>query len=400
MLYRAIIVDDEPFIREGIRKIISWDELGIEIIGCASDGQKALELLEKEPADICITDIRMPHMDGLELMQKCKDDGKNMKYIVLSGYTDFDLVKRAAQIGIENYIVKPVDRLELSQTIVSVVDKLNNELAQQAVVQEGIDILRENLLYRWITGEITPEELEERKEYIGVDLSSEYVVGILKMAVKSEAETSVSELKNMKREALERMRNFAGKQKELICVPDFGGNLILLFRDVVKKRNAIDDVIAAMIRYGEYDQKFRCFIALGNIEANKQKIDKSYYAARHVLENYELSSEKKFIWYEEIGEYMELVPAECYDRLWQITDKFSISDKEEIFNLVDEVMSDIGKMTRVRLELMQAFGLIFVSKVLQNVKNYRPNTEQKIESLLMKTTDIYHIEHLEDVIKF
>ena len=167
-MLKVLLVDDEPFIREGIKKLISWDELGLEIIGCAADGAKALEMLDRESADICITDIRMPHMDGLELMQRCKDTGKNMKYIVLSGYTDFELVKRAAQIGIENYIVKPVDRMELSQTLVSVVDKLNSEQTQQAVLQEGIDILRENLLYRWITGEITPEELAERKEYFCV----------------------------------------------------------------------------------------------------------------------------------------------------------------------------------------------------------------------------------------
>ena len=125
MAYKVMIVEDDPLIRQGLGKMIFWEECGLELTCTASNGREALQRMEDSEVDICITDIKMPQMDGIAFMKNCKAMGKAVSFIVLSGFAEFELVKEAVQIGIENYLVKPIDKEELIQTLVTVVDKLD-----------------------------------------------------------------------------------------------------------------------------------------------------------------------------------------------------------------------------------------------------------------------------------
>ena len=115
-MYSVLLVDDEPSVLTGLRYVIDWDEYGVEIAGTASNGTQALELLRELPVDILITDIQMPQMGGLELLQQVRAQNMDLRCIILTGYDDFKYVKKAAQLGIENYLLKPVSPEELSET--------------------------------------------------------------------------------------------------------------------------------------------------------------------------------------------------------------------------------------------------------------------------------------------
>ena len=105
-MYRVMLVDDEPFILDGMKKLIDWDEMGLEIVAEAYDGIQALDILEKTRIDILLTDIKMPNLNGLELIKKIKHLYTNIKTIILSGYDDFEFVKERRLLGIENYLLK------------------------------------------------------------------------------------------------------------------------------------------------------------------------------------------------------------------------------------------------------------------------------------------------------
>lgn len=126
-MLKMIIADDESIAREGILNIVNWNELGIEIIAEASDGQEAYNLCMKYLPDILFTDIRMPVMDGLEVAEKLKENGIDVKVIIFSGIQDFGYAKSALNINAEGYILKPLDVLELTEVIQRVVKKINNE---------------------------------------------------------------------------------------------------------------------------------------------------------------------------------------------------------------------------------------------------------------------------------
>ena len=89
-MYKVIFVDDEPFALEGIRLMIEWEELGFEIVGMCENGEEALACTEACKPDLVVTDIRMPVIDGLELIERVQKAGSDPVFIILSGYNDFE----------------------------------------------------------------------------------------------------------------------------------------------------------------------------------------------------------------------------------------------------------------------------------------------------------------------
>lgn len=132
----VIIVDDEPLIRDGLVKLFSWKDYQMQVSAVFPNGALALEYLEKHAADIIITDIKMPVMNGIELMQECQRRNLPAKFIVLSGYSDFEYVKTAARLGIENYLLKPVDTQEMSQTLIQVKRKIEAQRQNKILLEE------------------------------------------------------------------------------------------------------------------------------------------------------------------------------------------------------------------------------------------------------------------------
>lgn len=119
-MIKTVIVDDEPNIREGLKLIINWEELGFEIIGEASNGRAALTLIKETMPDLIITDIKMPELTGLELIKECKKIGKEFSYIILSGHSEFEMAKKALHMGVSNYLLKPIDEIELEETLTEI----------------------------------------------------------------------------------------------------------------------------------------------------------------------------------------------------------------------------------------------------------------------------------------
>ena len=105
-MYRIIVVDDEPIILSGIRHLIDWEKEDAEIIGVARNGAEAFSLIESEHPDIVITDIRMPVMDGLALVEKCTAVYPDIVFIILTSLAEFSLAKEAVGYGVAEYLLK------------------------------------------------------------------------------------------------------------------------------------------------------------------------------------------------------------------------------------------------------------------------------------------------------
>ena len=104
---RILFVDDEAIVREGLKKCIDWEVNGFEVVGAAENGEKALAYLGQLSVNIVVTDIKMPVMDGLELIRNSRESGYDSKFLILSGYDDFQYAQRALRYGADDYITKP-----------------------------------------------------------------------------------------------------------------------------------------------------------------------------------------------------------------------------------------------------------------------------------------------------
>lgn len=127
-MVRCLVVEDEKILRRGLVLTTEWDKLGCEVIGEAENGIEALEKIEQLSPDLVITDIRMPLLDGLELIEKAKAL-HDCEFLIISGFNEFEYAKKAIRLGVTEYITKPIDDDELYDCLRHAVGKILNKQA-------------------------------------------------------------------------------------------------------------------------------------------------------------------------------------------------------------------------------------------------------------------------------
>lgn len=137
-MLRVLLVDDEPFIL-GMKELIDWEDEGFEIVGSAADGEEALLFLQNHDADLILADIKMPIMDGLELLRKLRISEKyrDIYFIILSGYADFQYAQEAIKYACNDYILKPVEKEKLVQALLQSQRIKNIELEKERETKTG-----------------------------------------------------------------------------------------------------------------------------------------------------------------------------------------------------------------------------------------------------------------------
>lgn len=128
-MLKVLIADDEARVARHLKASVSWKQLGLEVCATAGNGMEALEIIERQPVDILITDIRMPGMDGLELCQVLREQNRQIQIILLTGFADFEYARRAIQLQVLGYCVKPVEIGDLTELLRSAVRKNYNTQA-------------------------------------------------------------------------------------------------------------------------------------------------------------------------------------------------------------------------------------------------------------------------------
>ena len=125
-MLKILIVDDEEVVRQGIRLGVDWDGLGCTVVGEAANGEEGLAAARQYAPELIITDVRMPRMDGIEMMQRLREEGCAAHVIVLTAYNEFDYARSALRFGAADYLLKPFRDQELAAAILRVRQSLND----------------------------------------------------------------------------------------------------------------------------------------------------------------------------------------------------------------------------------------------------------------------------------
>jgi|GEM_PF-347304 two-component system response regulator YesN len=126
-MYKVLFIDDEPIIREGMRHVIDWEALGFVIEGDYGHAKEGLKAIIKQQPDLVFVDIKMPGMTGLELVTEAKKEGYQGRFIVLSGYSNFDYAKASIKLGVDAYLLKPIDEDELVDCLLEIKESIQQE---------------------------------------------------------------------------------------------------------------------------------------------------------------------------------------------------------------------------------------------------------------------------------
>ncbi|MDD2534033.1 MAG: response regulator [Eubacteriales bacterium] len=238
MKFKVLIADDERVIREGMAALIDWDKLGFEVCCKATNGIEALAMIEEHRPNLLLVDIQMPLLNGLQLIEKAREAQPDLLFIIISGHDEFDFARKAINLGVRDYLLKPVKETLLYDSI----NKIRNELLLKArqqsqynfamsQLQKNMTVLRDQFLQQLIIGQFVQEEVDEMLAFhelqhgfthfcllridrttSGFSMTGEWDRHLLRFAMQNIFEEKLSECGNM------------------ICTADNQSNLFALLR--------------------------------------------------------------------------------------------------------------------------------------------------------------------------
>lgn len=178
-MLKVFLVEDESVIRDGLRDNIPWQQYGFQFVGEAADGEMALPLIRKTRPDVLITDIKMPFMDGLSLSRIVSKEFPKTKIVIISGYDDFEYARQAIEVGVDQFLLKPITRLMLKKTLLEMKEKIEQEedkndyqIQYQAEMHVYEQFSRRRFMEKVLTGELTVKEIYEEASKLSLEITA------------------------------------------------------------------------------------------------------------------------------------------------------------------------------------------------------------------------------------
>lgn len=308
-MLKIFLAEDEVVVRETIKRMIPWEELGFELVGEAADGEMALPLLIRQQPDLLITDIKMPFMDGLTLARLAKKEIPGLKVVILSGYDDFNYAKQAIGIGVEDYLLKPITKNALIERLSEIRSRYEHEKTQKEYYEK---FQREMQAYEknssrdffeaLVGGSMDMMEVYKRAEKFGLDIVAEaYNVLIFTMNCDEDFSGQRDEYSSWEAESLELLENFfAGHSSAMLFRSNIFSYGVLLKgqRETIEEntRACVDEIRKILSRQ---DGRREWFLAVGQSVERLSQIQKSYHTASRAFSQRYLYDEN-ILYYDEM----------------------------------------------------------------------------------------------------
>ena len=159
-MLKIIIVDDEPIYRKYLINSVEWEKYGFEVCCEAKNGIDALDKIREYKPDIGLIDINMPFMNGLELIERLREESLNISVILVTGYNEFEYARKAIKLGAVDYILKPFDNNELMIPLLKIKERIEKNKQEHSEHKEEVNLVRERLLNMLVGNEFAFGEEE------------------------------------------------------------------------------------------------------------------------------------------------------------------------------------------------------------------------------------------------
>ncbi len=267
-MLKVLLVDDEPNVRQGVKMMIPWDELGLEVIGEGEDGDDGLEKILSLKPDIVIADVKMPGMTGIQMIEAAKKGGYEGKCLILSGYSDFTYAKEAMSLGVKGFILKPVDEDELIEALKALCEEIKEEHKDEVTMKKGSEYMNTQLVRALLLGD---------EKIISTSNLDAYNHDCYDAAIISASEDMELDEQSLMLTAVKARLEIFGNID--IITPDLSGITAVLFKGW--KRS---DVIEFLTKLNK-DYFGKIFVTVGDTVTSPYEINQSYQEACVLFKN-------------------------------------------------------------------------------------------------------------------
>jgi two-component system response regulator YesN len=185
-MWKVLIADDEPKIRRGLRSTIERLRTDMKVIAEAEDGETALALVEERKPDILMIDIRMPFLNGLELIERINEVSRDCIIIVVTGHDEFEYAQRALHLKVFEYVLKPVPQEVLAAVLARAEAELAGTRRQSRYIswareqlERNMPLLREQFFRDWVCGRLSRSEIEEQRAFLDVQTGDHLAMAVI-----------------------------------------------------------------------------------------------------------------------------------------------------------------------------------------------------------------------------
>jgi two-component system, response regulator YesN len=368
-MYKVVVVDDEVWVRKGIIEAVNWEKLDLECIGEAADGDEAFSMVQAGHPDIVIMDMRMPGMDGIELMKTISGNDPNIIIIIVSGYADFEYAKEAVRNRVFDYLLKPINTQELNDILSkAAIEAAHRKSIAEQNLQQGIlatsreDILRNLLLYG---SEHTPFE-SSAQELVETDIldilhAEQYCAAVCRPDYPDE--NSENPIFSLERAADEFVSHYC--RNGLSFIRCGKKEMVMLMYGNWLDYTSILEIISKFSRLYRVSYQLSVSIGIGSISKDYLNLNISYSEASKALRNKEVTSRAQVMLFDAqpapgVKPYM----SEVENRLLYLLQR---ADKEHACMAFDESMELFRKQSAKVSELqgwLQGLS-VSIDKILQ-----------------------------------
>lgn len=392
-MIKILIVDDEPFIRQGLRILINWEQYGYEIVGEAANGLEAIKELQTKEIDLIIVDIKMPEMNGLELIEYVRGNMLNeVKFIVLSGYYEFEYAKKAIKCNVTDYILKPIQKEELIKVLNAFKEEYIKQEQHNTIEKIKDKVLYDRYLNEIIYGKCNSTNLEYIKKY--QKFSSELRYTIIEINYLSEI--SDDEKREQQQDFYQNMVEWLGENYYNVIIDmsqskecyDIG--FIYDKRLALKKGLSEKEYILNFKVSMKQIQKSDFFIYIGQKVNSIEEITLSYKSASVAKLSSDFSFGNNIAYYDENDKKKELSCDKGKQYMDNLIHKIEDNNKEEIIECVDKIYSSFREY-KISLDMIK----INTNYLLCNLINIAKELDSEVnQEEIMKYISSVSLEHI------
>ena len=352
-MLKIFLVEDEIVMREGIKNHIDWEKEGFEFVGEASDGELAFPMIQNKKPDILITDIKMPFMDGLELSRLVKKENPDIKIVILSGFDEFQFAKQAIEVGVTDYILKPVTSAQLLEKLHRIADGILEEKKRGTESdfidhEESLHSEQRRLFRKLVEGRASMSDILEQGQRLKMDLIAEsYEIVLFQMRPKHMEQDLVEMYSEQMVRAYGEIREYVDDQDDIQMYEQLGE--VLAFLLLSKSRDQIESLQESLLnkikQICEKNQDMLYFVGVGNPKNHIREIWYSYEQASSVFSHRFMETNSCVYYFnQEREDEIDLSGMDVGKLDRRVLKNFlSTGDKNELDSFLNEYFQSLGE---------------------------------------------------------